>query len=217
MAELIAGAFLSSSLQVIFEKLASVDIGNYFGGNKLDELVKELDIKLNSINHVLEEAEIKQFQNTHVKEWLYELKHVVYEADQILDEIATDAMLKKMKAESEPVTTTVLTLISALTTNPFESKINEQLEKLEFLANQKKDLGLEDGPCASKEGLVSWKPSKRLSTTTLVDESSIYGRDVHKEKLIKFLLEGNDGGNQVPIISIVGLGGMGKTTLAKLV
>jgi hypothetical protein len=77
MAELIAGAFLSSSLQVIFEKLASVDIGNYFGGNKLDELVKELDIKLNSINHVLEEAEIKQFQNTHVKEWLYELKHVV--------------------------------------------------------------------------------------------------------------------------------------------
>jgi 50S ribosomal subunit-associated GTPase HflX len=208
MAELVAGAFLSSSFQVIFEKLASVDIRDYFGGNKLDDLVKEVDIKLNSINHVLEEAEIKQYQNIHVKNWLDELKHVLYEADQILDEIATDAMLK---------TTSVLGFFSALTTNPFESRINELLEKLKLLADQKKDLGLEDGPCASKEGLVSWKPSKRLSTTTLVDESSIYGRDVHKEKLIKFLLEGNDGGNQVPIISIVGLGGMGKTTLAKLV
>ncbi|KAK2386104.1 putative disease resistance RPP13 protein [Trifolium repens] len=217
MAELVAGAFLSSSFQVIFEKLASVDIRDYFGGNKLDDLVKELDIKLNSINHVLEEAEIKQYQNTHVRKWLDELKHVLYEADQILDEIATDAMLNKMNAESECVINFLSGMWSSMTTNPFEPRINEQLEKLELLADQTKRLGLEDSPSASKEGLVSWKPSKRLSTTALVDESTIYGRDVHKEKLIKILLEGIDSGNQVPIISIVGLGGMGKTTLAKLV
>ncbi|CAJ2638987.1 unnamed protein product [Trifolium pratense] len=217
MAELVAGAFLSSSFQVIFEKLASVDIRYYFGGNKLDDLVKELDIKLNSINHVLEEAEIKQYQNTHVKKWLDELKHVLYDADQILDEIATDAMLNKMNAESEPVTNFISGMWSSLTPNPFESRINQVLENLQLLADQKKDLGLEDGPCASKEGLVSWKPSKTLSTTALVDESTIYGREVQKEELIKLLLEGNDSGNKVPIISIVGLGGMGKTTIAKLV
>ena len=108
-------------------------------------------------------------------------------------------------------------MVSALTTNPFESRINEQLDKLELLAKQKKKLGLGEGPCASNEGLVSWKPSKRSPSSALVDESSIYGRDVDKEKLINFLLAGNDSGNQVPIISIVGLGGMGKTTLAKLV
>ncbi|WJX36764.1 hypothetical protein P8452_24607 [Trifolium repens] len=184
MAELVAGAFLSSSFQVIFEKLASVDIRDYFGGNKLDDLVKELDIKLNSINHVLEEAEIKQYQNTYVKTWLDELKHVLYEADQILDEIATDAMLKQMKAESEPVTTSVLNLFSALTTNPFEIGINKLLEKLELLATQTKRLGLEDGPSASKEGLVSWKPAKTLSTASLVDESTIYVRDVRLGNVI---------------------------------
>ncbi|RHN65945.1 putative P-loop containing nucleoside triphosphate hydrolase, leucine-rich repeat domain, L [Medicago truncatula] len=189
MAELVAGAFLQSSFQVIFEKLASVDIRDYFSSKNVDDLVKELNIALNSINHVLEEAEIKQYQIIYVKKWLDKLKHVVYEADQLLDEISTDAMLNKLKAESEPLTTNLLGVV----------------------------LGLAEGPSASNEGLVSWKPSKRLSSTALVDESSIYGRDVDKEELIKFLLAGNDSGTQVPIISIVGLGGMGKTTLAKLV
>jgi hypothetical protein len=49
-------------------------------------------------------------------------------------------------------------------------------------------LGLKQDICANDEGGVSWKPLKRLPTTSLVDELSIYGRD----------------GDKVAIISIVG-------------
>jgi len=125
MAELVAGAFLQSSFQLIIEKLASVDIRDYFSRNNVDALAKELNNALDSINEVLDEAEIKQYQSKYVKKWLDELKHVVYEADQLLDEISTDAMLNNLKAESEPLTTNLLGLVSALSRIPFESRLNE--------------------------------------------------------------------------------------------
>jgi len=125
MAELVAGAFLQSSFQLIIEKLASVDIRDYFSCNNVDALAKELNNALDSINEVLDEAEIKQYQSKYVKKWLDELKHVVYEADQLLDEISTDAMLNNLKAESEPLTTNLLGLVSALSRIPFESRLNE--------------------------------------------------------------------------------------------
>ncbi|GAU20842.1 hypothetical protein TSUD_120340 [Trifolium subterraneum] len=200
-AELIAGAFLSSFFQFSFERLSSIkDLFN-------KGLVENLEITLNSINQLLDDAETKQYQNQNVKNWLDQLKHEVYEVDQLLDEIATNAQ-RKSKVRS---------FLSAKT-NHFASRIKDLLDKLEHLANQKGRLGLKEGRYArNKEHEVRPKSFLRIPMTSLVDESSICGRKGDKEKIINFLLSDNGSSNQAPIISIVGLGGMGKTTLAQLV
>ncbi|KAB1227602.1 putative disease resistance RPP13-like protein 1 [Morella rubra] len=88
-------------------------------------------------------------------------------------------------------------------------KIEEVHDRLKSLAEQKDVIGLREG--------VTGRPSERLPTTSLVEESGIFGRDDDKEEIIKGLLSEDKSGNEVGVIAIVGMGGMGKTTLAQRV
>lgn len=186
--------FLSSLFDVVLQRLDSRNFIDYFHRVKLDILVEKLDSTLNSINQVLNDAEKKQYENTNVKKWLSDVKHAMYEADQLLDEISTKASLKKLIVESQPTTSNnVFSYISAFI-NPFESRIKELLKNLESLVEQKDRLELKNGTCACNEVGVSLK--ERMPTSYLVDESGIYGRDDDKDKMIKTLLSNNGSGNQ---------------------
>ncbi|XP_060669474.1 putative disease resistance RPP13-like protein 1 [Ziziphus jujuba] len=154
-------------------------------GKKFDQvLLKRLKIMLVSVNAVPNDAEKKQMTNPAAKECLDELEDAAYHADDLLGEIAADALRYKLEAESTTGT------------------------------SSKDLLGLK-----VKEGTVAEKPTSRSQTTSLVDESEIFGRDGDKNAIIKLLLsdDAHQGSKKVSVIPIIVLEGVGKTTLAKLV
>ncbi|KAL6329445.1 hypothetical protein AAG906_020878 [Vitis piasezkii] len=198
------GALLSASLQVLFDWMASRDVLTVLQGQKLSAtLLRELKMKLLAVKVVLNDAEAKQITNSDVKDWVDELKDAVYDAEDLLDDITTEALRCKMESDSQ---TQVRNIISGEGVMYRVEKITGTLENL---AKEKDFLGLKEG--------VGENWSKRWPTTSLVDKSGVYGRDGDKEEIVKYLLSHNASGNKISVIALVGMGGIGKTTLAKLV
>ncbi|KAJ9687389.1 hypothetical protein PVL29_016039 [Vitis rotundifolia] len=198
------GALLSASLQVLFDRMASRDVLTVLQEQKLSAtLLRELKMKLLAVKVVLNDAEAKQITNSDVKDWVDELKDAVYDAEDLLDDITTEALRCKMESDSQ---TQVRNIISG---EGIKSRVEKITDTLENLAKEKYFLGLKEG--------VGENWSKRWPTTSLVDKSGVYGRDGDKEEIVKFLLSHDASGHKISVIALVGMGGIGKTTLAKLV
>ncbi|CAN1316410.1 Putative disease resistance RPP13-like protein 1 [Linum perenne] len=217
-AALVGGSFLSAFLQVLFDRLASRNFLSFCKGQSLnDKLLKKLLTLLNSVNGLLDDAEEKEIIKPSVEKWLNDLKDAVYEADDLLDEIGYESL--KLESESRIQTNPRKVWNNLLTSyNPFrkfiEEKLKDVLERLQDLVNQKDALGLRE---VGVGGGVKRASFHRIPSTSLVQECDVYGRDADKQAIIHWLLSDDPKGNDLGVILIVGMGGIGKTTLAQLV
>ncbi|GAU13877.1 hypothetical protein TSUD_262040 [Trifolium subterraneum] len=148
--------------------------GFFKGKNRIDDQVLQ-DFKkhLLSVSTVLSDAEKKQFVDPYVKEWVDKLKNTVYEADDLLDDIVTKG---KYKARGFAPS------LNVLSERP-QTRPEDIVERLKTIVELIEMLGLKEGGTG--------KPLNVSATTSLVDETLVYGRNTDKEKIINFLLSEN--------------------------
>ncbi|XP_052113083.1 putative disease resistance RPP13-like protein 1 [Arachis duranensis] len=197
---LVGGAFLSGFINVVFDRLLTVDAVNLVLGKKLgSDLVERLKISLLAAEALVDDAEYKQLGDERVREWLNCLKDAVYIADDLLDDVLTKEATQKKVLSFLP------SFLDRKRKMLMVNKMEEVVTRIEFLQKQKDLLGLEK---STKRNFLSW----RIPSTSLV-EGSIYGREKDQQEIIKILNDNRE--HQLSVISIVGIGGVGKTTLAQ--
>ncbi|TYJ36609.1 hypothetical protein E1A91_A05G318500v1 [Gossypium mustelinum] len=97
---MVGEAFLSASIEVLLDRIVSGDVLWLIKGKKLEAvLLKKLKPTLMSVKAVLDDGENKQITNPNVKSWTDELKNAVYDAEDLLDEISTEALRNKIESE----------------------------------------------------------------------------------------------------------------------
>uniref|UniRef100_A0A7N2KNG3 Disease resistance RPP13-like protein 1 n=1 Tax=Quercus lobata TaxID=97700 RepID=A0A7N2KNG3_QUELO len=193
--------------------MASQEVVDFIRGRKVpDTLLKKLKTTCLALHAVLNDAEEKEFTNLQIKEWLDELKDAVYDAEDLLDEIAAEALQCQLEAKSK--VRNCITCTFTCSEQKLKSKIEEVLVRLDDLAKQMDLIGLREGVGLGGNPL----PRIRLPTTSLVKETRIIGRDDVKEPIVNLLLSNDAKGNEhLCVIPIAGMGGIGKTTLAQLI
>ncbi|XP_022764233.1 putative disease resistance protein At3g14460 [Durio zibethinus] len=203
VAAAVGKALLSSSFSMLFKEMASGKFLDFFRTKKLSlDLLQKLKLKLLAVNSVLDDAEEQQHvMNLPVKEWLDELKDALYEAEDLFDEIAAEALKYDMEAGYQTQKEQV---------DAFNAALKKIVDRLELIAEEKDFLSLKEGP--------SDKSLPRLPTTSLVNESEVCFRSNERELIVDLLLSDHrTTENGIPVIVIAGMGGIGKTTLAQFV
>ncbi|KAH0777321.1 hypothetical protein KY290_008732 [Solanum tuberosum] len=215
----VGGAFLSSALNVLFDRLApNGDLLNMFKRDKRDvRLLKKLRMTLLGLQAVLSDAENKQTSNPYVSQWLNELQDAVDGAENLIEEVNYEVLRLKVESQHQNLGETSNQQVSDCNlclSDDFFLNIKDKLEDtIETLEELEKQIGRLD----LTKYLDSGKQETRESSTSVVDESDILGRQNEIKELIDRLLSEDGNGKNPTVVPVVGMGGVGKTTLAKAV
>ncbi|XVF82341.1 hypothetical protein PTKIN_Ptkin16aG0038800 [Pterospermum kingtungense] len=220
----IGEAALSAFFQSLFGKFTSLEF-EFVTEKRVRKEIMNWETTLKNIHAVLADAEGKQMHSQAVKIWLADLQDLAYDVDDILDEFATEALGRKLMKQHQatsskpsklmPISCTGLRQSSVMFNYNLMSKIKEITGRLEGLAARKSNLQLREITCDVGRPMTI---QRRPPSTCLVNEATIRGRGNDKRAILDLLVR-NDGIDAAvySVIPIVGMGGIGKTTLAQLV
>ncbi|XP_021768140.1 disease resistance protein RGA2-like [Chenopodium quinoa] len=220
-----AEAVLFGIAEEVLKNLGSTAVNEIASAWGFKARLEKLKDTINTIKGKLLDAEERHADNhpeSHaVRGWLQRLTTVVYDADDLFDEFVTIASRQRL-IDGNKMCKKVQTFFSRNNQIAFAFRVSRRIKKIRKKVADIVSDGTQFNfvPCSNK---VMGRPM-RDQTDSFVHVEEVIGREDDKKVIIGMLLassstdDEHEQRDKMPsVITIVGMGGMGKTTLAQLI
>ena len=189
--------------------LASEHISSAWGFKEELEKLRESFTKIQAVLH---DAEKRRVSDESVRIWLLELKDVAYGADNVLDEFGYEILRQKVETQNKKKVRSFFSLSNPIVF-PFKmankiKNINQSLDRI------KTDIAAFGLRMESVNSIPKFGLDRE--TDSFIDDSEVVGRGDDVLEIVNLLIGANNQ-QAISVIPIVGMAGLGKTTIAKLV
>ncbi|GKU99312.1 hypothetical protein SLEP1_g12180 [Rubroshorea leprosula] len=176
--------------------------------------LRRLCNKLTMIRALLEDADRRQVEGSAVKLWLENLRDVAREAEDVVDEVVYERLKQEVWIQKQMKKKVCLFFTFS---NPFifrlkmANKIKNLIASIVEINEEAKQFGLQ-----SRNATHESRSNPQTAYSSPSYCPRVIGRENDVSKIVDLLIDPNNE-ESLSVISVVGMGGLGKTTLAKSV
>ena len=208
---------LASYVTNMLTEMAKEEVSMLIG---VSDGIRDLSIKLGDLKNFLADADRRNITDESVRGWVEELKRAMYLATDIVDLCQLKAMEQRPSKDMGCLNPLLFCMRNPLHSHDIGTRIkalNKELDSICERGNKFKFAKLE----VYQDMKMTRSLATDRKTDSLLERSGIVGEKIEEDTraLVEVLTseEGSDKTGRHMVVAIVGVGGIGKTTLGKKV
>ncbi|XP_070662975.1 putative disease resistance protein RGA3 isoform X2 [Malus domestica] len=192
--------------------LAAQEISLFRGFNK--ELTELQQSSLAIQDYLGDVAHQPPHKRKALEDWVKKLKDVAHDADDVLEDINYEVLRRKAELQNH-MKKKVLNFFSLSNPILFRQKMAHKIKNINASLAVLKSEASFIGLVARREDQTLPAMGNRETVSSFRQDEKIIGREKTVSDIIATLIESKNQENNLSVMAVVGLGGLGKTTLAK--